>query len=63
VADRFGPRWALGVAAASGLAAAIVAIRYLMKYCRLRVHIDAGRLRYSIDGGDALTPSIDRSSR
>jgi MFS family permease len=32
VADRFGPRWALGVGAASGFAAAIVAIRYLTKY-------------------------------
>ena len=31
VADRFGPRWALGVGAAAGLVAAIVAIRYLTK--------------------------------
>ncbi|MBK4735441.1 MFS transporter [Noviherbaspirillum pedocola] len=29
VADRFGPRWALGVGAASGIAAAIVGLRYL----------------------------------
>jgi len=29
VADRFGPRWALGLGAASGFAAAIVGIRYL----------------------------------
>jgi MFS family permease len=29
VADRFGPRWALGIGAASGFAAAIVAICYL----------------------------------
>jgi MFS family permease len=29
VADSFGPRWALGLGAASGLAAAIVGIRYL----------------------------------
>jgi len=32
VADRFGPRWALGVGAASGFAAAIVGIRYFRKY-------------------------------
>jgi MFS family permease len=32
VADIFGPRWALGIAAASGLAAAIVGIRYQVKY-------------------------------
>jgi MFS family permease len=48
VADRFGPRWALGVGAASGIIAAIVGIRYLMKYRDLRVRIAAGRLRVSI---------------
>ena len=32
VADRFGPRWALGVGAAAGFAAAVVGIRYLTKY-------------------------------
>ncbi|MDB5565392.1 MAG: transporter [Tardiphaga sp.] len=47
-ADRFGPRWALGVGAASGIIAAIVGIRYLMKYRDLRVRIAAGRLRVSI---------------
>jgi MFS family permease len=35
VADNFGPRWALGVGAASGVAAALVAIRYLAKYPRV----------------------------
>jgi MFS family permease len=50
VADKFGPRWALGVGAAAGFAAAIVLICYLMKYRRLRVHIDAGRLRFTFDG-------------
>jgi MFS family permease len=49
VADRFGPRWALGVGAASGFAAAIVGLMYLVKYRQLRVYVDAGRLRYSID--------------
>jgi MFS family permease len=29
IADRFGPRWALGVGAASGLAAMLVALRYM----------------------------------
>jgi MFS family permease len=32
VADRFGPRWALGVGAAAGFGAALVAIHYLSKY-------------------------------
>lgn len=48
VADRFGPRWALGIAAASGVAAAAVALRYLMKHQHMRVRIDAGRLRFGI---------------
>ena len=42
VADRFGPRWALGIGAASGFAAAIIGIHYLVKYRRLSVWIDAG---------------------
>ncbi|RDK11881.1 MFS transporter [Cupriavidus lacunae] len=49
VADRFGPRWALGVGAASGFAAALVGLLYLVKYRRLRMYIEVGRLRYSID--------------
>jgi MFS family permease len=36
VADSFGPRWALAVGGASGLAAACVAWRYLMKQRPLR---------------------------
>ena len=51
VADRFGPRWALGVGSASGLAGALVGIHYLAKFRRLRVHLSAGRLRFSIDNG------------
>jgi len=51
VADTFGPRWALGVGAASGFAAAIVGIHYLARYRHLRVHVAGGRLRFSIDGG------------
>jgi predicted MFS family arabinose efflux permease len=46
VADRFGPRWALGVGAAAGLAAVMVAIRYLTKHGALRVRIDLERLRF-----------------
>jgi MFS family permease len=54
VADTFGPRWALGVAAVAGFAAAVVGVRYLAKYRQLRVFIDAGRVRFSIDEGDAV---------
>ena len=49
VADRFGPRWAMGVGAASGFAAAIVAVHYLMKHRGLRLAREAGRLRFSVD--------------
>jgi MFS family permease len=51
VADKFGPRFALGVGAASGFAAAVVAIAHLAKHHNLRLHIDAGRLHFSIDAG------------
>jgi MFS family permease len=51
VADTFGPRWALGVGATSGVAAAIVGIHYLMKHRNLRVRVCAWRLRFSIDEG------------
>ena len=47
VADAFGPRWALGVGAASGFGAAIVGIHYLAKHRHLRMHFAAGRLRFS----------------
>ncbi|MFM0741377.1 MFS transporter [Paraburkholderia xenovorans] len=49
VADRFGPRWALGVGAASGFAAALVGLLYLVKYRQLRVYIEGRRVRYSMD--------------
>ncbi len=51
VADRFGPRWALCVGAASGFAAAAVGLRYLMVHRRLRVRMDGWRPRLSFDGG------------
>jgi MFS family permease len=49
VADTFGPHAALGVGAASGFAAAIVGVYYLVKYRHLRVQIVAGRVRFSLD--------------
>ncbi len=50
IADRFGPRWSLGVGAMAGFAAALVALRYLTKYRLVRLSIGAGRLH--IDRGD-----------
>jgi MFS family permease len=42
VSDAFGPRWALVVAAVSGFAAALVGIRYRMRYGRRPLHARAG---------------------
>src|ERR1700676_4486889 len=36
-ADRFGRRWALGVGAAAGFAAALVGVHYLAKHRHLRL--------------------------
>jgi MFS family permease len=48
VADAWGPRWALGIGAGSGFAAAIVGIGYLMKYRQLRVGVRGGRIRFTL---------------
>lgn len=48
VADAFGPRWALGVGAASGFVAAGVGVYYLIRYRRLRLRRDAWRLRFTM---------------
>ena len=50
VADAFGPRWALAVAAASSLAAALVGIRYLMKHARRHLYVRGGAQRQGSDG-------------
>ncbi|MGY4495187.1 MFS transporter [Pseudomonas sp. TE3610] len=49
VADSFGPRWALGIGAASGLIAAAVALGYLRKHKGLRVRWENGRLRHRLE--------------
>jgi len=61
VADTFGPRWALGIGAASGFAGAIVGIHYLTKYRHLRVRFVAGRVCFSIDEGIAQYPVTSAS--
>jgi MFS family permease len=55
IADRFGPRWALGVGAAAGLLGAIVMLHYLAKHRRLRLHVAGGRLRFTMDDGEAFS--------
>jgi dipeptide/tripeptide permease len=39
VANAFGPRWAMGVGAASGLLAALLAVFWLIRYQHLRLRI------------------------
>jgi MFS family permease len=51
VADRFGPRWAIAVGAASGFAAAAVLVHYLVRYRHLKIGFAGGRLRFSMDAG------------
>ncbi len=48
VADTFGPRWALGIAALSGLAAALVGVRYLVRHHHLRLNLDVRRWRVAL---------------
>ena len=49
VADVFGPRWALGIGALSGFAAAAVGVRYLVKHHGLKLRFD--NWRFALSGG------------
>lgn len=49
VADTYGARWGLGIGAASGFAAVLVGLVYLVKYRKLRVRLHARRLHISIE--------------
>jgi MFS family permease len=52
VADTFGPRFALGVGASAGFAAALVGLYYLVKHRHLCARFAGGRLRFSLDEPD-----------
>ena len=56
VADTFGPRWAVGVGAAGGLAAALVGLHYLVRYRNLRVRTESRRIRLTFDPASELAP-------
>lgn len=49
VADRFGPRQALAIGAAAGIAAMLVGVHYLVRHRHLRLRMAGGRLRLHID--------------
>ena len=58
VVDRFGARWAMAVGALAGLAAAGVALIYLIRHRNLRFVADAGRWRLVIQPAPAdLVPA------
>ncbi len=63
VADSFGPRWALGIAASAGCASALIAIHYLIKYRHLRLRFEAGRIRFKIDAREAVTVSYQSNDK
>jgi MFS family permease len=52
VADTLGPRWALWVGAMSGFSAALVGVRYLVRYRGLRVRVESGWVRFRVDRGE-----------
>lgn len=52
LADRFGPRLALGVGGVSGLAAAMVGLMYLVRHRGLRLTAVGGRVRVEMDEMD-----------
>jgi MFS family permease len=45
VADHYGPRYSMGVAAISGVVATVVGLIYLSRHENLRVYVRSGRLR------------------
>jgi MFS family permease len=58
VADTFGARWALGVGGASGFAAALVGVFYLVKYRNLRLRFSAWRPRFTVDAREELREEL-----
>lgn len=58
VADTFGPRWAMGVGAASGFAAALVGVFYLVRYRGLRVRFTGMRPRVTVNAREELREEL-----
>lgn len=56
VADTFGPRWALGVAAAAGLCGAAIGLRYLVRYHGLRLRFTGWRPGFSMEAAAGTVP-------
>jgi MFS family permease len=61
VADTFGPRWAMGVGAASGFAAALVGVFYLVKYRGMRVRFSGLRPRVTLAPREAVREELEET--
>ncbi|MFB9745920.1 MFS transporter [Leifsonia shinshuensis] len=61
VADTFGPRWAMGVGAASGFAAALVGVFYLVRYRGLRVRFSGFRPRVVLSPHEAAREELEET--
>jgi MFS family permease len=61
VADTFGPRWAMGVGGASGFAAALVGVFYLVKYRGLRVRFSGLRPRVVLSPREAAREDLENT--
>jgi MFS family permease len=58
VADTFGPRWALAVAAVAGFVAALIGLWYLVRHRNLRLHLQGLRPQLTFD--DATADQVRR---
>jgi MFS family permease len=54
IADRFSPRWSLAVGAASGIAAALIGLGYLVRHRGLRLVRDGRGLRVHLDAPEPV---------
>ncbi|NUU06846.1 MFS transporter [Leifsonia sp. C5G2] len=61
VADTFGPRWALGVGAASGFAAALVGVFYLVKYRGMRLRFAGLRPRVTLAPRETVREELEET--
>ncbi len=59
VADAFGPRWAMGVGAASGFAAALVGVFYLVKYRGLRLRFEGMRPNFVLAPREVVREGLE----
>jgi len=62
VADAFGPRWSLVVAAVSGFLGVAVGLRYLVRHHGLHLHREEGRWRLQLASAQAQLAREDEAT-